>query len=185
MTGHTLAGIILAGIAAFGTWRWQLALQDREALDPSLSVEIQGVYLRNATVVSPGPDGRPLYRMVAAEMTQPLDASTLGVKDVFLEYEGPGPGGWTLHSDRGDVTLDWRDIRLSGNVSIAWAEDRDPATVLETSSLVLDAVSHLASTGERVVLHHGGGRIEGTGMSVDLMAGTVALESQVNGHFAP
>jgi LPS export ABC transporter protein LptC len=185
VTGRTFAGLMLAGMAAFGAWRWQLYLQDREDIDPSISVEVQGVYLRDAIVVSPGPDGRPLYRLVAAEMTQPLDATTLGIRDVYLEYESSGPGRWTVHSDRGDVALDWRDIRLSGNVSVAWAGERAPPTVLETGTLKLDAIAHRASTSERVILHRGGGQIEGTGMSVDLMAGTVALESRVNGYFAP
>jgi LPS export ABC transporter protein LptC len=185
VTARTFAGLLLAGIAAFGAWRWQLSLQHRQEVDPSISVEVQGVYLREATVVSPGPDGRPLYRLTAAEMTQPLDAASLGVRDVYLEYESAGPGRWTVQSDRGDVALDWRDIRLSGNVSVAWAGESAPATVLETGSLSLDAVTHRASTSDRVVLHRGSGQIEGTGMSVDLMAGTVALESRVNGYFAP
>lgn len=185
MTARTLAGLILAGFAAFGAWTWQSSLQNPEPLETLPGAEVQGVYIRQAAIVSPGPDGQPLYRMVAEEMSQALNSTTFGVSGVHLDYGGPGQGRWNLSADRGEVTLDWSDIRLSGNVSVEYLGAGNAATRLLTHALVLDALTHRASTTGRVVLQRGGGRIQATGMSVDLIAGTVALESGVNGHFAP
>lgn len=185
MTARTLAGLILAGLAAFGAWTWQSSLQDPEPQASLSGAEVQGVYIRQAAIVSPGPDGQPLYRMVAEEMSQALNAESFGVTGVRLDYGAPGQGRWNLSSDRGEVTLDWSDIRLSGNVSIEYTSGDNAMTRLRTQALALDALTHRASTAGRVVLQRGSGLIEATGMSVDLIAGTVALESGVNGHFAP
>jgi len=185
VTARTLAGLILAGFAAFGAWTWQSSLRNPEPLATLPSAEVQGVYIRQAAIVSPGPDGQPLYRMVAEEMSQALNSDTFGVTGVHLDYGGPGQGRWNLSSDTGEVTLDWSDISLSGNVSIEYRGEGNATTRLRTHALMLDALTHRASTAGQVVLQRGGGRIEATGMSVDLIAGTVALESGVNGHFEP
>jgi LPS export ABC transporter protein LptC len=71
-------------------------------------------------------------------------------------------------------------------VRLAGQPGADPrAAELHTPRMSLDTVSEIAETRSPVELAFGTHRIRAQGMRADLKGGTLRLESDVNGTFAP
>lgn len=186
MSGRTFLSLLLTGLAALGAWTWQQYLQDDRVQPLGPEPEILGVYMRNAVVISPGEDGRPLYRLEAGHMNQPLGSERVDLTDIVIEYSHETPRPWRLTADSGQVRLDWGNVILAGNViaTAPAADDEAPMTLL-TEEMTVDAQLHQVHAPGQVVMVRGEERLASVGMSADLLAETVRLESEVNGRFSP
>ena len=79
---------------------------------------------------------------------------------------------------------DGRKIVLRDNVQ-AHEKGENTMRLIRTSELVFDAVNSIASTDADVVVELAGYRMMATGMTADLKANTVELQSAVNARFEP
>lgn len=186
MSGKTFLSLMLAGLAALGAWTWQQYLTEDKVRPRDPAPEILGVYMRNAVVISPGEDGRPLYRLEAGRMNQPLGSERVDLEDIVIEYSHETPRPWRLTADSGQVRLDWGNVVLAGNViATAPADEGEEITTLLTQQMTVDAEAHQVRAPGEVIMVRGEERLASVGMSADLLAETVQLESEVNGRFLP
>jgi len=166
-----------------GTWSWQEALRQANHETKEEKPEVAGYYLLNAGFVAPGPDGMPLYRLDARTMTHGVNSGLVEMGDVRIEYRQEGKSDWIVTAPQGAARLDWQTLQLEGGVRVEVETPDEPPVVLMTPDLLVDAVKQTATTASDVELNWGLQTVNAIGMSVDLTAGLVRLESRVNGIF--
>lgn len=178
----TLTALFL-GACCIGTWSWQEAMRVANHEAKEEKPEVSGYYLLNAGFVAPGPDGQPLYRLDARTMTHGVDSGLVEMDDVRIEYRQDAESDWVVTAPRGSARLDWQTLQLAGGVRVEVETPDHPPMVLVTPDLLVDAVDQQATTESEVKLTWGTQTVDAVGMSVDLTAGLVRLESRVNGLF--
>lgn len=185
MTARTLLGLLLMSAIATGAWSWKNALQGKKLEPETISADVAGFYIKQGEIVAPGADGAPLYHLVAEQMTHDLGTERIELATIHLEYNHGSPEPWLMDAGTGQVQTDWNVIHLSGGVRMTFRNDNETPATLVTESMVVETENHTASTEQRVTLELGEEQLVGTGMIVDMMAGQVQLESEVNGIFEP
>ena len=185
MTGRSLLGLLLMLALATGAWSWKNALQEKTLEPEPISADVAGFYIKEGEIVTPRPDGTPLYRLVAERMTHSLGSAEIELYGIHLEYNHESPQPWLMDAGAGQVKTDWNTIRLSDGVRMTFREENESPAILVTESMIIETGSHTATTDQQVTLELGEEQLIGTGMLVDLMAGHIQLESKVNGIFEP
>ena len=161
------------------------------ALDP-------GYAARDAEVIETGYDGRERYRLKAAVIRQQTESGVIDLEQLEMNYHRntpatPGdtlPVGknageiWHLTSDHGLVREEGNDVELTGNVRVTGPPQGgvEPLS-LTTEILRVNTPTEFIETDAPVKLRWSGHEIDAVGMRADLKAGTLSLESDVNGHF--
>jgi LPS export ABC transporter protein LptC len=170
---------------ATAAWSWKNALQNKKLEPRQVSADVAGFYIREGEIVTPRPDGTPLYRLVAERMTHGLGTGIIELSGIHLEYNHESPLPWLMDAGSGRVQTDWKVIHLSDGVRMTLSRENEKPATLVTESMVVETGNNTATTDQTVMLELGEERLIGTGMIVDLMAGQVQLESKVNGIFEP
>jgi LPS export ABC transporter protein LptC len=185
LTGRSLLGLLLMLALATGAWSWKNALQKKTLEPERISADVAGFFIKEGEIVTPRPDGTPLYRLVAERMTHSLGSTEIELYGIHVEYNLDSPQLWLMDAGAGQVKTDWNTIRLSDGVRMTFREESDSPAILVTESMIVETGSHTATTDQQVTLELGEEQLTGTGMIADLMAGQVQLESRVNGTFKP
>jgi LPS export ABC transporter protein LptC len=158
-----------------------------------------GYAARDAEVIETGYDGRERYRLKASVIRQQTELGVITLENLEMNYHAGAqatvPGEkpalavgevWRLTSDRGQVRADGDDVQLSGNVLVKGpAPGSGEPLSLSTESLQINTPTEFIETSAPVKLRWSGHVIDARGMQADLKAGTLRLESDVNGHFTP
>lgn len=158
-----------------------------------------GYAARDAEVIETGYDGRERYRLKASVIRQQTELGVINLENLEMNYhagaqaklpgEKPSPDigeVWRLTSDRGQVRAEGDDVRLTGNVRVTGpAPGSGEPLSMSTESLQINTPTEYIETAAAVKLRWSGHEIDARGMQADLKAGTLRLESDVNGHFAP
>jgi LPS export ABC transporter protein LptC len=163
-----------------------------------------GYAARDAQIIETGYDGRERYRLNARVIRQRTESGVIELEDLAMNYHiepnekspaasasaAPASGDvWHLTSDRGEVRANGDDVQLNGNVHLVGPApggggSGDPLS-LTTESLRINTPTKFIETTAPVRLRWSGHELDARGMQADLMAGTLRLESDVNGHFSP
>jgi LPS export ABC transporter protein LptC len=178
-------GLLLMFALATGAWSWKNSLQKKKLEPEKLSADVAGFYIRQGEIVTPRPDGTPLYRLTAERMTHGLGTGIIELSGIHVEYNQESSEPWLMDAGAGQVQTDWNIIHLSDGVRMTFREENGTPATLVTESMVVETGSHTATTDQQVIFELGEEQLVGTGMMVDLMAGQVKLESKVNGVFEP
>ena len=160
-----------------------------------------GYAARDAEVIETGYDGRERYRLKASVIRQRTESGLIDLENLEMQYhvgaqpKVPGeaavsPKGadevWQLTSDRGRVRADGDDVELNGNVRVTGpAPGSGEPLTLSTESMSINTPTEFIETSALVKLRWSGHELTARGMQADLKAGTLRLESDVNGHFLP
>ena len=157
-----------------------------------------GYAARDAEVIETGFDGRERYRLKAAVIRQQTESGVIELERLEMDYhrntqatagDAPAiignPGEiWHLTSDHGQVREEGNDVELNGNVRLTGPPQGgvEPLS-LTTETLRINTPTEFIETDAPVKLRWSGHEIDAVGMRADLKAGTLSLESDVNGHF--
>jgi LPS export ABC transporter protein LptC len=159
-----------------------------------------GYAARDAEVIETGYDGRERYRLKASVIRQQTESGVINLENLQMNYhagaqvtlpgETPAPAAsegevWHLTSDRGQVRAEGDDVQLNGNVRVTGpAPGTGEPISLTTDNMRINTPTQFIETKAPVKLRWSGHEIDARGMQADLKAGTLRLESDVNGHFA-
>lgn len=159
-----------------------------------------GYAARDAEIIETGYDGRERYRLNASVIRQRTESGVIELEDLEMNYRPgaqagvPGetrPAGlddeaWNLKSDRGLVRADGDDVQLTGNVRVTGVAPGSGAPLtLATTELRINTPTEFIETEAPVKVIWSGYEIDAKGLTADLKAGTLRLESDVHGKFAP
>jgi lipopolysaccharide export system protein LptC len=151
-----------------------------------------GYSARDAEVIKTGFDGRERYRLKAAVIRQQTESGVIDLEKLEMNYHRTTEAGvdagevWHLTSDHGQVRADGDDIELKGNVRLVGPPQggAEPLSVT-TETLRINTPTEYIETDAPVKVRWSGHELDARGMQADLKAGTLRLESDVNGHFYP
>jgi LPS export ABC transporter protein LptC len=144
----------------------------------------RGYFATDATMTEMGADGRPRFVVHAREIEQDLADQSVQFKDVTLDYKAKDFGNWHLTALKGSMPEDRKSLFLAGDVTITGAADRGGA-VIRTDKVDYDIDDGVVQTAEPVSVRVGAHDLKATGLRAMLNAGTLRLESNVNGRFTP
>lgn len=174
-----LVGFI-ALIAALVQWR----VVEREPPASADDVTRPGYFLTGVDLEEFGADGKLRIALQSISANEDHANGVVRLSDVAVDYHAPTGRLWHLTSSEARVPPGGRTVEFEGDVRLAGRPGEDPvAAELYTARLTLDTVSEVAVTRSPVELAFGTHRVRGTGMRADLKAGSLRLESDVNGHF--
>lgn len=174
---------------------------DNSADATSATAPDPGYAARDAQVIETGYDGRERYRLNASVIRQRTESGVIELEQLAMDYHVdaqdklPGESAsavkgpadvWHLTSDRGQVRANGDDVELNGNVRVVGpAPGTGEPLSLTTESMRINTPTEFIETSAAVKLRWSGHEIDARGMQADLKAGTLRLESDVNGHFSP
>lgn len=175
------AGVV-ALVAALVQWR----VVDREPAAAVDSAERPGYFLTGVDLEEFGVDGELRIGLRSISATQDTSSGVIRLAQVAVDYHAPTGQDWNLTSNEARVPQGGQAVEFEGDVRLSGRLGQDPmAAVLYTPRLTLDTVNEIAETRSPVELAFGTHRIRALGMRANLEAGTLRLESDVNGQFAP
>lgn len=176
-----LAGFV-ALIAALVQWR----VVDREPAAEDGRAGRPGYYLTGVDLEEFGADGELRIGLRSISATEDTASGVIRLSQVAVDYHAPTGQDWALTSNEARVPQGGQAVEFEGDVRLAGRPGADPrAAELHTPRLTLDTLAETAETRSPVELAFGPHRIRALGMRADLKAGTMRLESEVHGHFAP
>ncbi len=193
--GAVIAAVVLA-------WLFGRTGSDDTGADAAGAPPLDpGYAARDAEVIETGYDGLERYRLKASVIRQHTESGVIDLENLEMNYHraaAPGavgaPAGdskdsgevWHLTSERGQIRADGDDVQLNGNVLLTGpAPGTGEPLSLSTDSLRINTPTEFIETEAAVKLRWSGHEINARGMTADLKAGTLRLESDVNGHFTP
>jgi LPS export ABC transporter protein LptC len=161
-------------------------LSSRQEPDTELGrdAEQRGYYLNDATLTEMGKDGRPRVIVHAATIEQQLSDQSVRMSQLELDYRTKESGDWHVTAREGEMPADRKSIRLAGDVAITGAESGGEA-LIRTERLSYDIDDAIVQTEDPVSVRFGQHLLTARGLRAELNAGTIKLESDVNGRFAP
>lgn len=171
---------------AISTWLW--SRQGVEDGTPQVTVnsDALGYYLRDAAILGTDVDGSALFRIQAASAEEMPGERRLLLSDVAVAYQPAAEVPWALTAARGEAFLEESYLDFSGEVElIRIPRAATGPTVIRTESLRLEPESFDVHTAGPVSLFFGGSRLDAVGLSANLKAERLALESSVHGEFDP
>jgi len=161
-------------------------LSSRDEPDAELGNEAdqRGYYLNDATLTEMGKDGRPRVIVRAATIEQQLSDQSVRLSQLELDYRTKESGDWHVTAREGNMPADRKSIQLAGDVAITGAESRGEA-LIRTERLSYDIDDAIVQTEDPVSVRFGQHLLRARGLRAELNAGTLKLESDVNGRFVP
>jgi LPS export ABC transporter protein LptC len=144
----------------------------------------RGYYMNDATLTEMGKDGRPRVIVHAENIEQQLSDQSVRMSQLELDYHTKESGNWHVTAREGAMPADRKSIQLSGDVAITGVESRGEA-LIRTERLLYDIDDAIVQTEDPVSVRFGPHLLKARGLHAELNAGTLKLESDVNGHFAP
>lgn len=147
----------------------------------------RGYYLTDSTLTEMGPDGRPRVVVRAQSIEQQLPDQSVLLSDLRLDYTAGASGVWHVTADRGRMPPSKESLLLDGNVRVRGepADGKGGNAIILTDELAYDTRSNVVQTAAPVIVRFGSHELLGRGLRVELNAGTLRLESNVNGRFIP
>ncbi len=176
-----LAGV-LALIAALVQWRFV----EREPPTEESDVARPGYFLTGVDLEEFGADGKLRIGLQSMSANEEPASGIVRLADVAVDYHAPTGRLWHLTSDEASVPPGGRVVEFEGDVRLTGQPGEDPrAAELLAARLTLDTVGEVADSKSPVELVFGTHHMRALGMRADLKAGTLRLDSDVNGRFAP
>ncbi|HUQ08947.1 MAG TPA: LPS export ABC transporter periplasmic protein LptC [Steroidobacteraceae bacterium] len=167
--------------------------------DSALNTPDPGYAAKDAEIIETGYDGRERYRLSAKHIRQKTEAGVIELETLAMNYHpdaqeriaGETPSAaadqeiWHLTSDHGLVRADGDDVQLNGNVRVTGpAPGSGVPLSLTTSELRINTPTEFIETKAPVKVILSGNELNAKGLTADLKAGTLRLESEVHGQFA-
>jgi LPS export ABC transporter protein LptC len=148
--------------------------------------ELPGYYLKNAILTDYDESGAPSIRIEAERIDQVAHGNEVALYNVRVNYEAPGGLNWLLFGDTAHVLPGGKIVEVSGNVRLQEESAGSAETaVIHTDTMTYDVPDSIASTKSDVRIDYAGHILTARGLSANLKARTMRLESKVNGRFLP
>lgn len=195
---QSVAYVAIIGVISVAYFIGRVGRDDPEDVADSGAPD-PGYAAHDAEVIETGYDGRERYRVNARVIRQHTDTGIIELEQLHMNYHPDAQAGipgetaesappdeiWHLTSDHGQVRADGDDVLLSGNVQVTGpAPGSGEPLSLTTTELRISTPTQFIETDAPVKLRWSGHELAARGMEADLKAGTLRLESDVNGHFA-
>lgn len=179
--------LVLAVLAAIAAATWYLqSTSTPESITRQAAGSPTGYYLRDATFLRTGDDGRIVYRIHADLAEERPEDGKLVLSGVRIEYMPAEQVPWRVHAARAEVSPETSTLELEGGVVLTReaAENRAP-TIVRTEHLRLEPESHVATASGAISFSVGPNTLAAEGLKAFLKEDRLELESSGHGRFQP
>jgi len=177
-----LLGALVALVAVLIEWR----LLDRDEVAPEPASARPGYYLMGIDMTEFAADGRQRIGVQAATAVEEPASGQVTLREVAVDYHALEGQDWRLTSAEARIPRGGHIVEFEGDVRMRGRPaEADVLAELRTPRLTLDTDAERASTRDPVTLAFGRHEMRAHGLQVDLKAGSLRLESDVNGLFNP
>ena len=178
--------MLLAALIALTTVLVEWRLMGREVTTPVTEAERPGYYLTGIDLEDFGTDGNLRLGLQAATANEEPVSGLVTLREVVVDYHALAGQSWRLTAAEAHVPRGAHAVEFAGDVRMNGRAGNLPGLAeLSTERLTLDTTREHAETRDPVTLAFGRHLMHATGMQVDLKAGSLQLESEVHGLFAP
>jgi LPS export ABC transporter protein LptC len=141
--------------------------------------------LRSAVLEETGPDGRWRLQIKTDTASESAPGSReIDLQGVHALYHPGSPDAWRLQAKEGHLPAGGHRLLLSGAVELQPVATRKTTSPrISTARLALDLEHERATTRAPVTIHFGPHALGATGLTADMKAGTLQLESALHGTF--
>jgi LPS export ABC transporter protein LptC len=141
-----------------------------------------GMVAIGAQIIETGADGKPLYTLNAARISQPMPDGTIYLTSPVLHYTPAAGNPWVLTAEQGQLPQSAQTADLSGSVH-AEGKPQGSSQLLDfdTSVLHVDMQRQLATTTAVVHVQQAGNRLTARGMRANLKSDELELYHDVSG----
>jgi LPS export ABC transporter protein LptC len=185
MIFRIFAVLILLAVAVASVW---MGGQQHE---PAATTTVQnatgelGYSARKAELVETGPDGIPMYTILADTIRQ-HPGDSVEFDQVQMSFRDQGGQTWKARADQGEMGQDTGKVALSGNVHVnGLLSGSNQNADLATDKLYVDTHADIISTDQDVTLNWAGRQLKSRGLVETLQERRLLLESNVHGTFLP
>jgi LPS export ABC transporter protein LptC len=155
------------------------AAQDPDAASAGYSAS-------GAQILQTGTDGLPRYRLQAARVEQQPKTRNVRLESLQMQVRDSRDGQWHLTARGGLMPEDAARVDLAGDVHVSGVLGAGESPMdIRSETLAYDADAQRVSTRDDVTIEFAGRQLVARGMSADLKARNVQLESRVHGRFVP
>jgi LPS export ABC transporter protein LptC len=175
---------VLTGVAGLALMYVLLTGRDESDVGLGDAAEQRGYFMSNATLTEMGPDGKPRIVVRAETIEQQLVDQSVDLSNLDLDYRTKDFGVWHVTALSGHMPADRQSIELSGSVKITGEQSGKDATI-QTERVSYDIDRAIVQTHDPVTVQFGAHQLKARGLHAELNAGTLQLESNVNGRFVP
>jgi len=176
--------LLLFAASVIGLWTWvgRSTTTGRAATPSAGTGGAEPGYIANdAELIETGEDGAPLYRLHAQRIEQSRPDANIFLGEPKLNYQPDANTRWTLQADRGVLLASANQVELYGAVSAAGTDSRQRPLQVRTEQLAIDMERKLVSSDAMVAIDWAKLRLTARGLQINLMDGSLRLESQGHG----
>ena len=178
--------LLFAALAALGAVLVEWRLMDREEIVSTPAVARPGYYLRQVDMMEFATDGQPRIGVQAASATEEPASGQVTLSQVTVDFHARGNHDWRLTAAEARVPRSGSVVEFAGDVRVRGEPaDTGESAELRTAHLTLDTDREFARTSDPVTLAFGRHEMRALGLKADLKAGSLRLESDVNGLLIP
>jgi LPS export ABC transporter protein LptC len=142
---------------------------------------LAGYYIKDATIIETGTDGRTRMRVTAANVQQDTRDNAVQMQTVKADYITAADNNeathWVITADRGRMPANSDIVTLAGGV-VAQTVEAPQSVTFTTTELDIDTQQQQARTERSVAIDVGGHRITGEGLDADLPSERLQLSGQ-------
>lgn len=174
--------LLAAGVAGLWIWMGRNATTGRIAAAATANANAEPGYVaRDAELIETGDDGAPLYRLRAERVEQARPAANIFLGQPRLNYQADASAPWTLQAERGVLLAGTEQAQLYGAVHAAGSDTRQRPLQVRTEQLLIDMHRQRVSSDAMVTIDWATLRLTARGLRINLMDGSLRLESQGHG----
>lgn len=174
--------VVVLGVAATVTY-FGYAPRNTPAMHTTLQMD---AYMENVSAIIMNKQGKPNMKIVSPKMTHYATNDTTQLIDPELTLYRKSPKPWFIKAKYAKATDGIENIHFSEDVTIHHAaDDVNPATLIKTSTLLVQPNKQIASTNDEITLIQPDLVVKATGMYADLNTGDIKLISQARGEYTP
>jgi LPS export ABC transporter protein LptC len=182
LTGRLVA--VTAWVAGLALLYGLLGGREEAGVELGAAAAQRGYYVNDATLTEMGPDGRPRVVVHAATIEQQPADESVQLSELELDYNTKDFGTWHVTAFEGRMPADRKSILLYGDVTIKGAAARETA-VIRSERFTYEIDDGVVYTADPVAVRFGPHVLNARGLRAELNAGTLRLESDINGRFVP
>lgn len=174
-------------LTAVGLAVWATLLTYRpQNVTIAQNTTLPDAFMEDVTALIMDTQGKPKLKIVTPKMVHftEMDTTELTSPELTLYRQSPQP--WLITSKTAKATQGIEEVNFIDDVVIHHAADeKNPATLIKTSSLKVHPNKEFAETNELITLLQPNITVRATGMHADMKTGDIKLLSQARGEYVP